>query len=47
VADGKLECYRIGVGRGTLRFDEAQLNHFLEESRSTGLPSDEDLDSLP
>ena len=29
VEAGKLKCYRIGVGRGTLRFDEAQIDEYL------------------
>ena len=36
VAEGRLTCYRIGVGRGTLRFDEEQVSQFLQDSLSQG-----------
>ena len=32
VAEGRLECYRLGLGRGTIRFTEAQLRQFLDST---------------
>lgn len=29
VASGRLRCHRIGIGRGAIRIDEAQLAEFL------------------
>lgn len=34
VQDGLLECYRIGTGRGTLRFTDEQITDYLERARS-------------
>jgi excisionase family DNA binding protein len=33
VAEGKLECFRLGNGRGTIRFTEEQLQAFLASAR--------------
>jgi len=33
VSEGRLECFRIGVGRGTLRFSDDQISRFLEGCR--------------
>ncbi|WP_407652641.1 helix-turn-helix domain-containing protein [Aporhodopirellula aestuarii] len=44
---GKLKCHRIGIGRGTIRLSQADLESFLRNCRrdnaavSTGAKSDE------
>ena len=38
VALGTLECYRIGGGRGTLRFSEEQFQAYLERARVRATP---------
>lgn len=39
VAAGELEAYRVGKGKGGLRFDERQIQAFLEKRRTvTALP---------
>jgi len=35
VGQGKLQCYRLGLGRGTIRFTEDQLRQYLEHSVSS------------
>lgn len=39
IAEGKLPCVRIGVGRGTIRVDEAELEAFVEKCRTVPTPS--------
>lgn len=39
VAEGKLACFRLGLGRGTIRFTEEQLQAFLEATQVTPTPS--------
>ena len=39
VAEGKLECFRLGLGRGTIRFSEEQLQAFLAAAKVTPSPS--------
>jgi hypothetical protein len=41
VSEGKLECFRLGLGRGTIRFSEEQLVRFLDDCRSQALPPEE------
>lgn len=36
VADGRLRCYRLGRGRGTIRIAEDGLQEFLASSQSEG-----------
>lgn len=33
VESGVLECHRIGLGRGTIRVSEEQLQQFLQQSK--------------
>jgi len=33
VAQGRLACYRIGLGRGAIRFAEADVSAYLESCR--------------
>jgi excisionase family DNA binding protein len=35
-AEGKLKHYRLGLGRGTIRISEEQLQQFLKEAESRG-----------
>jgi excisionase family DNA binding protein len=32
VAEGKLRCFRLGLGRGTIRFSEEQIAEYLQQS---------------
>lgn len=41
VSEGSLECFRIGTGRGTLRFTQEQLDRYLEGCSTQALPLDE------
>ncbi len=38
VASGKLRCYRIGNGRGTIRIDGSQIETFLSGAESNPRP---------
>ena len=38
VAQGRLACYRIGLGRGAIRFAEADVFAYLESCRSDPEP---------
>lgn len=38
VGAGKLACYRIGKGRGTIRISDAQLEAFLRSNENGGEP---------
>ena len=33
VEEGRIACYRIGMGRGSIRFSEEQVEAFLQSSR--------------
>ena len=36
VAEGKLVCYRIGLGRGAIRFNDADVDAYLASCRVEG-----------
>jgi excisionase family DNA binding protein len=38
IESGRLPCIRIGIGRGTIRVDESDLNSFILASRSQPKP---------
>lgn len=38
IAAGKLRCYRIGAGRGSIRIDETHLAEFLRAAESGSGP---------
>jgi hypothetical protein len=42
VVQGDLECYRFGLGRGTIRFTEQQPADYLYRARSQDAPEEEE-----
>jgi excisionase family DNA binding protein len=46
VAEGRLSCFRIGKGRGAVRFSEEQITSFLDSARQDCLSFGEDFPHL-
>ena len=36
IESGKLKCYRIGIGRGTIRISQSQLEAYLQKCEKKG-----------